>query len=74
MTWQQYREEWVRLNVCKFCKGSHMHTCSLYQCKPAVKKAEEYFETVIEQEEMRTMKKEICHGLATVVHGKYENE
>ena len=63
MTWQQYREEWVRLNACKFCKGSHMHTCSLYQCKPAVKKAEEYFETVIAQEEMRTMKRKYVTDL-----------
>ncbi len=63
MTWQQYREEWVRLNVCKFCKGSHMHTCSLYQCKPAAKKAEEYFKTVIAQEEIRTMKRKYVTDL-----------
>lgn len=63
MIWQQFREEWVRLNACKFCEGFHMHTCSLYQCKPAIEKAGQYFETVIAQEEMRTMKRKYVTDL-----------
>lgn len=58
MTQQQIREEWVELNACKFCIGSHLHTCTSYQCKPAVEKAAEYFEEVVAQEEIRTMKEE----------------
>lgn len=38
------REEWAKLNTCKFCVGSHLHSCTGYDCKEAVKKAEEYFE------------------------------
>lgn len=62
MTWQQFREEWVRLNVCKFCRGSHMHTCSLYQCQPAIEKAEKYFEKVVSQEEkdMELIRCDLC--------------
>lgn len=63
MTWKQFGEGWVRLNACKFCEGSHMHICSLYQCKPAVKKAEEYFETVIAHEEIWTMKRKYVTDL-----------
>lgn len=53
MTWQQDKEEWVRLNTCRFCIGSHLHTCTSYQCKPAIKKAEECFEKVIVKKENR---------------------
>lgn len=38
------REEWVKLNTCKFCVGSHLHSCTGYDCREAAKKAEEYFE------------------------------
>lgn len=63
MTWQQFREEWVRLNACKFCDGSHMHTCTLYQCKPAREKAGRYFEKVVAQEEIRAMKRKYVTDL-----------
>lgn len=47
MTRQQDREEWVRLNTCRFCIGSHLHTCTGYRCEPAIKQAEEYFDKVV---------------------------
>lgn len=47
------REEWVKLNTCKFCVGSHLHSCTGYDCKEAVKKAEEYFEKTVRRN--RTM-------------------
>lgn len=43
------REEWVKLNTCKFCVGSHLHSCTGYDCREAVKKAEEYFERRFEE-------------------------
>lgn len=43
------REEWVKLNTCKFCVGSHLHSCTGYDCREAAKKAEEYFEGGFEQ-------------------------
>lgn len=57
MTWQQYKEEWVGFNTCRFCAGSSIHTCSLTDCKPALKEAGQYFETVIAKEEIRAMDK-----------------
>lgn len=47
MTRQQDREEWARLNTCRFCIGSHLHTCTGYRCEPAIKQAEEYFDKVV---------------------------
>lgn len=44
------REEWVKLNTCKFCVGSHLHSCTGYDCREAVKKAEEYFDRMKEHE------------------------
>lgn len=38
------RDEWVRLNTCKFCIGSHLHSCSGYDCRTAAKEATEYFD------------------------------
>lgn len=63
MTWQQYREEWVKFNTCKFCIGNYMHTCTSFQCKSAIKKAEEYFDRAIEQEEIRRMKRKYVTDL-----------
>lgn len=63
MTWQQFKEEWARLNACKFCDGSHMHTCTSYQCKPAIEKAGRYAEKVIAMEEIRKMKRKYVTDL-----------
>jgi len=41
---QRDKEEWVRLNICRFCIGSHLHTCTGYKCEPAIKKAEEHYD------------------------------
>lgn len=38
------REEWVKLYTCRFCVGSHLHSCTGYDCREAVKKAEECFD------------------------------
>lgn len=38
------REEWVRLNTCRFCIGSHLHSCTGYDCRDAVREAENCFE------------------------------
>ena len=41
---KQDREEWVRMNTCKFCVGSRLHSCTGYDCRDALKDAEEYFD------------------------------
>lgn len=41
---QRDRDEWVRLNTCRFCIGSHLHSCTGYSCRDAIKQAEECFE------------------------------
>lgn len=50
---QQDRTEWVRLNTCRICIGSHLHTCTGYDCRYAVKQAEEYFDRIIKRESER---------------------
>lgn len=57
------RDEWVRLNTCRFCVGSHLHSCTGYRCEPAIKEAEEYFK--------RRMKMKI--GLIDVDSHNYPN-
>lgn len=49
MSGQQTREEWVRLNTCGFCIGSHLHSCTGYDCREAIKKAEEQFDRMTER-------------------------
>ncbi|WP_373262407.1 hypothetical protein [Hungatella hathewayi] len=47
------KREWVEHNACRFCKGSHMHSCGHISCLPAVYEAGEYYEKykdVIENE------------------------
>lgn len=41
---QQDRDEWVRLNTCRFCIGSHLHSCTGYDCRDAIRQAEEAFD------------------------------
>lgn len=41
---QQGRDEWVRFNTCRFCMGSHLHSCTGYDCKDAIKQAKEEFD------------------------------
>lgn len=55
---QQDREEWVRLNTCRFCIGSHLHSCTGYDCRDAVKEAENCFEKMqkLRKEEKRMFK------------------
>lgn len=60
---QQDRAEWVRLNTCRFCVGSYLHSCTGYRCEPAIKEAEEYFK--------RRMKMKI--GLIDVDSHNYPN-
>lgn len=55
MIWEKYRAEWVRRNTCKFCEGNYLHSCSSYQCRPAVERAEKYFDSEIAREEIRRM-------------------
>lgn len=38
------KEEWLKYNVCRFCVGSRLHTCTGYDCRRAIEKAEEIFE------------------------------
>lgn len=50
---QMEKREWVERNACRFCKGSHMHSCGHISCLPAVYEAGEYYEKfkdVIENE------------------------
>lgn len=54
------REEWVKLNTCKFCVGSHLHSCTGYDCREAVKKAEEYFEKTVRRNDMRLIRCDFC--------------
>ena len=49
MSGQQSREECVRLNTCGFCSGSHLHSCTGYDCREAIKKAEEQFDRMAER-------------------------
>ena len=56
MTRQQEREEWVRLNTCSFCIGSHLHTCTGYRCEPAIEQAKQYYDEIImRKKEMKTI-------------------
>lgn len=54
-TWKQYRQEWIKHNTCKFCRGNNLHTCLGYRCQDAIRSAEGYFDSVIEKEEIRRM-------------------
>ena len=47
MTWEEYKDTWLSHNTCRFCPGSHMHTCTSYSCTPAYKKAGKYLDKVI---------------------------
>lgn len=45
------REEvWIKRNACSFCNGSHLHTCSGYDCKEAVGRARGYYLKMAEKE------------------------
>lgn len=63
MTWKQYRKEWIKHNTCKFCRGNDLHTCLLYRCRDAVRKAERYFDNVIKEEEVKRMKRKYVTDL-----------
>lgn len=43
---QQDRDEWVRLNTCRVCIGSHLHSCTGYDCRDAIKQAREYCDKI----------------------------
>ena len=47
MIWEEYKRKWLRENICNFCQGSRMHTCTSYKCQPAYKEAGRYLEQVI---------------------------
>lgn len=57
MIWEEYKEEWLRQNTCNFCQGSRMHTCTSYECPPARKEAEEYFERIVARDEIASGKR-----------------
>lgn len=46
------REKWANDNACMFCKGSAFHTCTIYDCRPAVNMAEQYFDKWIRSSNM----------------------
>lgn len=57
MTWEEYKNEWISHNTCRFCPGSHMHTCTSYSCSPAFRKAKKYFNRVIARDEVAAGKR-----------------
>lgn len=63
MTWKEYKDTWLSHNTCRFCQGSHMHTCTSYSCRPAFKKAEEYFGRVIARDEVAAGKRKFVTEL-----------
>ena len=52
MTWEEYGKQWLRMNTCKFCIGSRMHTCNTFSCRPAHEDAEKYLEEMVAKEEV----------------------
>lgn len=38
------KKEWINHNTCRFCVGSRLHTCTGYDCRGAIEKAERRFE------------------------------
>lgn len=48
------KSEWVEHNVCRFCKGIHMHSCGPISCLPAVDEAEKYYDQHKEELKVRT--------------------
>ncbi|MCD7968312.1 MAG: hypothetical protein LUG90_21455 [Clostridiaceae bacterium] len=38
------KRDWVEHNACRFCKGSHMHSCGPISCFSAIQVAEEYYD------------------------------
>lgn len=67
MTWEKYREEWLRLNTCNFCQGSRMHTCTSYKCQPAYKEAGEYFDRVVARDEVASGKRVYVASLSPYI-------
>lgn len=67
MTWEKYREEWLRQNTCNFCQGSRMHTCTSYECPPARKEAEEYFGRVVVRDEVASGKRVYVASLSPYI-------
>lgn len=46
------RAKWANDNACEFCKGSAFHTCTIYDCRPAVNMAEKYYDKWIRRRDM----------------------
>lgn len=43
-------ESWAAGNCCEFCEGRRMHTCTLYECEPAIEKAKKYAVQILKLE------------------------
>lgn len=44
------KKEWIDHNTCRFCIGSRLHTCTGYDCRDAIEKAEKAFKKDGQQE------------------------
>ncbi len=53
----------MRNNICRFCLGSRMHTCTSFQCELAHEKAEEYIESIIARTEVAKKKRKYVKPL-----------
>lgn len=38
------KEAWVNIYTCSFCRGSRLHSCTGYECRKAVDRAEKYYD------------------------------
>lgn len=63
MSWREYRDGWLRMNSCRFCQGSRMHTCTSYRCQPALERAAEYFESFVAQHEVASGRRKYVEDL-----------
>lgn len=59
----------MRLNACKFCIGSRMHTCSSFSCRPAYDAARKYLKETVAQEEVASGRRKYVTEVATSGYG-----
>lgn len=59
----------MRLNACKFCTGSRMHTCSSFSCRPAYDEAREYLEKMVAKEEVASGRRKYVTEVAKKGYG-----
>jgi len=44
------REKWLRINICRYCRGSRLHTCTGYDCREAAGRAGKAFDRMAGKE------------------------